>query len=195
MRIWLLQLVLQVASAALCDLTASWARLNEQARRGEAVWAGPQPARQLDPRDVLVLLIGALQRNNHPQPHSGSACLLRFSTDDFRLVGSPARRPSPAQLTNFMSMTQYHLLLDPDASFDFPSDCLQLDEEEAFQDMNLYTTDDQETVDAKLGWTLRREVGAEGKAACWLVSDLTWHDFRPRFRPGIGQEEWPRICG
>jgi len=159
------------------------------------VWAGPTPAKQLDPQDVITLVLGALQRNNFPQLHAGSACLLRFSTDDFRLAGAPALRPSPEQLTDFMSMTQYHLLLDEGASFDFPSECVQLDEEYAFQEVALFSTHDQCAVDAKLGWSLCREPDAEGRRACWLVTGLTWHDLRPRFRPGIGQEEWPRICG
>jgi hypothetical protein len=189
----LLSLIPQVT--ALCSLSDSWARVNAEARRGEAVWAGPTPAKQLDPWDVITLVLGALQRNNFPHPHAGSACLLRFSTDDCRLAGAPASRPAPDQLTNFLSVTQYHLLLDEAATFDFPSDCLQLDEEHAFQDMALFSSHDQAAVDAKLGWSLRREPEADGRRACWLVSDLTWHDFRPRFRPGIGQEEWPRICG
>ena len=42
---------------------------------------------------------------------------------------------------------------------------------------------------AKLGWTLRREDG------CWLIDDVTWHDFREGFRPGIGQVEWDRSFG
>jgi len=186
-------------AAALCDISAAWARVNAAAQRGAvgSVWEGAQPAPHLEPRDVIVILVCALQRNNHPRPHAGSACLLRFSTEMFRLAGSPAtqNRPAPDQLTNFLSITQYHLLLDRETTHEFPSDCLQLDDEEAFQDIALFSSKDQRVVDAKLGWTLRRQPGADGASSCWLVSDLTWHDFRPRFRPGIGQEEWPRICG
>ena len=43
---------------------------------------------------------------------------------------------------------------------------------------------------AKLGFEMvRREDGV------WLFDSIIWHDFRDGFRPGIGQEEWPRICG
>lgn len=44
---------------------------------------------------------------------------------------------------------------------------------------------------AILGWNLikREEDGA------WIVEWLDWQDFRDAFRPGIGREEWSRICG
>lgn len=29
----------------------------------------------------------------------------------------------------------------------------------------------------------------------WLIDSLDWQDFRDEFRPGIGREEWERICG
>ena len=40
-----------------------------------------------------------------------------------------------------------------------------------------------------LGWELERRRGV------WLTSRWYWHDFRPEFHPGIGEEEWTRICG
>ena len=43
---------------------------------------------------------------------------------------------------------------------------------------------------AKLGWSLVRDGGG-----CWVTDDISWHDFRDSYRPGLGQEEWPRICG
>lgn len=46
------------------------------------------------------------------------------------------------------------------------------------------------TLFAILGWNLvMNEKGA------WLVDKLDWQDFRDEFRPGIGREEWMRICG
>ena len=29
----------------------------------------------------------------------------------------------------------------------------------------------------------------------WLLDGIDWQDFRDEFRPGIGREEWERICG
>ena len=30
---------------------------------------------------------------------------------------------------------------------------------------------------------------------CWLLDGIDWQDFRDEFRPGLGREEWERICG
>lgn len=45
---------------------------------------------------------------------------------------------------------------------------------------------------AVLGWSMKR--GGEDES-CWLVDGIDWQDFRERHRPGIGREEWERICG
>ena len=191
-----LLLVFLRPGTAFSDLASGWAAVNAQARRGEGLWDGPRPAVQLDPRDVIYLVTGALQHNGRPLPHSGTACLLRFSRPGFRLAGAPATPPTPEQLTNFFKLTQYSLLLEPEAVAELPSDLLQLTEEEAWQEMELFSGPDQPNPDAKLGWTLRREPrNSGGSASYWLIHEITWHDFRPRFHPGIGQEEWPRICG
>lgn len=41
-----------------------------------------------------------------------------------------------------------------------------------------------------LGWSLVQNERRE-----WLIDRLDWQDFRDEFRPGIGREEWMRICG
>mmetsp|Transcript_20451 Transcript_20451/g.47979 ORF Transcript_20451/g.47979 Transcript_20451/m.47979 type:complete len:239 (-) Transcript_20451:93-809(-) len=35
----------------------------------------------------------------------------------------------------------------------------------------------------------------ENELSCWLLDGIDWQDFRDQFRPGIGREEWERICG
>ena len=35
----------------------------------------------------------------------------------------------------------------------------------------------------------------KGNGGEWLLDRLDWQDFRDEFRPGIGREEWMRICG
>ena len=44
---------------------------------------------------------------------------------------------------------------------------------------------------AVLGWSMKRR---EGDGA-WLIDGIDWQDFRDEYRPGIGREEWERICG
>lgn len=41
-----------------------------------------------------------------------------------------------------------------------------------------------------IGWSLVQNDRKE-----WLVDRIDWQDFRDEFRPGIGREEWMRICG
>eukprot|EP00536_Pseudo-nitzschia_multiseries_P001571 jgi/Psemu1/181323/e_gw1.19.28.1 len=65
---------------------------------------------------------------------------------------------------------------------------------------------------AVVGWSLQRrrikntedgynimdtaDVDAnESLLSCWLLDGIDWQDFRDDFRPGIGREEWERICG
>ena len=42
-----------------------------------------------------------------------------------------------------------------------------------------------------MGWQLQRRVSDNA----WLIHHMDWQDFRDQFRPGIGREEWMRICG
>ena len=42
-----------------------------------------------------------------------------------------------------------------------------------------------------LGWSMQRR---ESDGA-WLIDGIDWQDFRLKYRPGIGREEWERICG
>lgn len=66
---------------------------------------------------------------------------------------------------------------------------------------------------AVVGWSLqRRQIPQEEQGynnssnhfdssntnnyvSCWLLDGIDWQDFRDEFRPGIGREEWERICG
>ncbi|KAL3770862.1 hypothetical protein ACHAWO_007171 [Cyclotella atomus] len=40
-----------------------------------------------------------------------------------------------------------------------------------------------------IGWSLQHSGDR------WLVDGMDWQDFREKYRPGIGREEWERICG
>jgi hypothetical protein len=63
---------------------------------------------------------------------------------------------------------------------------------------------------AVVGWSLqRRQIiqeqhgynssdfhsNADNFMSCWLLDGIDWQDFRDEFRPGIGRDEWERICG
>jgi len=42
-----------------------------------------------------------------------------------------------------------------------------------------------------LGWSMEQRE-SDGS---WLIAGIDWQDFREKYRPGIGREEWERICG
>ena len=61
-----------------------------------------------------------------------------------------------------------------------------------------------------VGWSLQRRLVEDEQEAlnsnnsscniskftpCWFLDGIDWQDFRDEFRPGIGREEWERICG
>ena len=110
-------------------------------------------------------------------------------------------------------------------SWQFPSDpvIFESDNDEILNDGNederiiqhcwvesrLRSPNDNELL-AVVGWNLqRRQIvykdqdnskgdnirNANDSISYWLLDDLQWQDFRDEFRPGIGREEWTRICG
>ena len=89
--------------------------------------------------------------------------------------------------------SQFNLLLCP-YQYSFPSDTYYIDGSRAFQEVQFDSRPDAASgaaaLLAKLGWELVR-----GPDGCWRTDAVSWHDFRDEFRPGVGQDEWPRICG
>lgn len=157
----------------------------------------PRPAKELLPFDVIHRVMDALKTNDLPVPNSGTACLLRFIQPGFRLDGAPATTPTPAQLTTFFEHTKYSLLLEPagDARIYIGEPC-QKEEDGAdvvLQSVQLASGIDQRH-DALITWGLRREPpNPFGRPPCWLIENITWVDFRDRFREEvqISYEEWP----
>ena len=92
------------------------------------------------------------------------------------------------------SNNQFHILTGqepaPRYTATFPTDPVEQDENTSWLECRLRdaTTDELLVVS---GWDLKRR---ESDGA-WLIDGLDWQDFRDGFRPGIGREEWERICG
>ncbi len=72
----------------------------------------------------------------------------------------------------------------------FPNDVFEYDEGKVWVESQLRHPKTGKLL-AILAWSL---VQRESDNA-WLIDWLDWQDFRDEFRPGIGREEWPRICG
>jgi hypothetical protein len=72
----------------------------------------------------------------------------------------------------------------------FPSDPLEYPDGTCWLECRFRSKEDNSLL-VTTGWNLqkRKSDGA------WLVDGIDWHDFRDEFAPGIGQEEWNRICG
>ena len=183
-----------------CSLNDDFARRAKESgllrpdvlRQAEAgtLWDGAVPQPDYSPIEVIELILRALQQNDEPQPHAGTALLRRFSTSDCCLPGEPsAPRLAPQELTAFFASSQYGLLLEPAAyRAAFPSDTVELDDAHAWQEVSL--EDDAGNLLAKLGWSLQRR-----RDGCWVTEHVSWHDFREGWRPGIGEEEWDRSFG
>lgn len=175
----------------VCSLADDFSRhVADDADAGK-LWRGMIPQSSYAPGEVIDLTLSALQCNDDPQPHAGTACLRRFATPTFVLAGEPltadgARLP-PQALTSFFESSQYNLLLDASAVVTFPTDTCSFEEGTAWQEV--VVEDDAGAMLAKLGWSLTLVDG------CWRTDDVSWHDFRDEFRPGIGQVEWDRSFG
>ena len=134
---------------------------------------GLTPTDAFTPVDVAALTLRALRSGDERFLH-------RFSTPDFAPAGVQRRGSTFEGLGN----GQYALLRE-EYTADLDDDVLVLDDE-AFLRVRL---EDASDAHVTLGWELRLQRG------CWLTSRWHWHDFRPEFHPGIGEEEWTRICG
>jgi len=173
----------------------------------------PNPA--LSPTEFVSEFLSCLWENSDPLPDSGFRLLLAASTKAWRTklyqsVGAPMTADEEVVATALgEAMGRPHnqfgiLVQDDDAGEDeedaaagyvasFPSEPLEYaDDGTAWVECQLRSKEDDKLL-AITGWQLRKE--NDGDNACWLVDDITWQDFRDEFRPGIGREEWVRICG
>jgi hypothetical protein len=72
----------------------------------------------------------------------------------------------------------------------FPTDLLDFEDGTCWLECHLRGKTDNALLVA-MGWDLRQRP-SDG---AWLVDSIDWQDFRDRYCPGIGREEWMRICG
>ena len=86
--------------------------------------------------------------------------------------------PKPSGAFEGLGNGQYALLRE-EYTADLDDDILVLDDE-AFLRVRL---EDASDAHVTLGWELERRRGV------WLTSRWYWHDLRPAFHPGIGEEE------
>lgn len=93
------------------------------------------------------------------------------------------------------SNTQFGLVAYPDEddgqyTMDFPFDTLDYFDGTSWLECRLRDKD-TDTLLVVLGWSFKQRE-SDGS---WLIDGIDWQDFREKFRPGYGREEWERICG
>jgi len=167
----------------------------------EEISRPPNP--DLSPVMFVVALLDGLWKNSDPLPDFGFRQLIRSSTPTwkaslYRSVGAPLSTDVDlvaSALGEAMGRpnNQYAILLGDGGrgyAYDFPSDALDYVDGTCWIECRLRDPEDNKLLCAT-GWQLAQR-SCDG---AWLVDGIDWQDFRDEFRPGIGREEWMRICG
>mmetsp|Transcript_83416 Transcript_83416/g.135222 ORF Transcript_83416/g.135222 Transcript_83416/m.135222 type:complete len:248 (+) Transcript_83416:169-912(+) len=163
------------------------------------------PGPNLTPEQVISETLKMLQQTENddtPYCDAGVNVVLRLASNRFKLqlrwlVGS-CEQPRALSSVFRNADSQFHLLL---CNYDhhFPLDTYYIDEARCFVDVQFDAPENGggdkkgrkwNGMLAKLGFEMIRNDDGH-----WVYDSIIWHDFRDGFRPGIGQEEWPRICG
>lgn len=179
------------------------------------------PQAHLSATDFVQQLLACIWQHEDPTPEAGFRVLLRTATVEwktalYQAVGAPltaAEDVVASALGQAMGRpdNQYAILVgvSDTASNDNDTDDENDDDDQAVQEyvptfpaepLDYY--DGTAWVECRLrdkrdnsllvstGWQLRRR-DTDG---AWMVAGIDWQDFRDKFRPGIGREEWMRIC-
>jgi hypothetical protein len=169
----------------------------EEARRP------PNP--NLSPTQFVTEILNGLRDPNRPAPLFGFKILLRSSTLEWqhllcRSVGAPPdvnEDVVSAALESAFSRAnnQFRILVEPECKNEnylitFPTDPIDYEDGTCWVECRLRGKQDDALLVA-LGWSLVRR----NSDAAWIVDAIDWQDFRDSYRPGIGREEWERICG
>lgn len=191
--------------------------LEQFKRRRDAVqsnryWNRP-PSPLLTPRELITALLEEMRGENTNTRQDGVRILLEASTDSWRqtLLRSVGAPPSTTFLEDEDSVkmvvptleaamsrpkNQFAILVGGDDQYpnyrvDFPTDPVEYpDEGTCWVECRLRDDKNDELL-VVMGWSLEKRA----TDSAWLVAALDWQDFREEYRPGIGREEWERICG
>lgn len=165
------------------------------------------PNPNTSPYEVVRLALNALRNPDDPLPDSGYKYLLKLSTDKWRksllsCIGATSSKATKDQVVIASALekalsrpqNQYAILVNEEDGNDyfihFPSDIVDLEDGKCWLECHLLHPRDGSLL-VITGWEMERR-GSDG---AWLVDSVDWQDFRDSFRPGIGREEWMRVCG
>jgi len=176
-------------------------RLNEMRRIILEKELSRPPNPQLGPIQFVNAVLESLQDPDDPLPDSGLRLLLRSSTQSWRgklrqsigasshveedvvasALGAALSRPG----------NQFGILMGSEDRYvpTYPSDALDFQDGTCWVECRLRSRDGDNLL-VIIGWQLQ-----QGKDGAWMIDGIDWQDFRDAYRPGIGREEWMRICG
>lgn len=176
-------------------------------------WQRP-PNPLLGPTDLVTALLEELRSpqttvSTNPAmdtsgQHPGVLALLETSSPSWRKilcrsVGASEEKTSNQYLVPSLEAAlgrpnnQFAILMgveDTGYQITFPTDPLDFEDGTCWVECRL-RGGRQEDLLVAMGWSLVRRA-TDG---AWIVDALDWQDFREAYRPGIGREEWMRICG
>ena len=158
------------------------------------------PNPRLSACEFVQELLQRILHNEDPLPESGFRLLLRTATEDWKdalyeSVGAPRTANEDvvaSALGEAMGRkdNQYALLVgEADESYvaTFPFEPLDYCDGTAWVECRLRDKKDNRLL-VSTGWNLR-----QNKEGAWMVAGIDWQDFRDKFRPGVGREEWMRL--
>uniref|UniRef100_A0A7S1UZ34 Uncharacterized protein n=1 Tax=Grammatophora oceanica TaxID=210454 RepID=A0A7S1UZ34_9STRA len=165
------------------------------------------PNAELSPTEFVRAILMALKCPDDPVPDSGLRMLLRASTKNWRSQVYQAIGASPSAVVEedvaasalgaalARPKNQFGILVGAEDSEDYYLDITSMNELD-FQDGSCWVEcrlrqKDTDKLLAVLGWELEQRLSDKA----WVVDGIQWQDFRDDFRPGIGREEWMRVCG
>ncbi|CAJ1967648.1 unnamed protein product [Cylindrotheca closterium] len=157
----------------------------------------------LSPVDFVQELLRELRQPHDSQ--SGYLCLLESSTFEWRRIlfgsiGASIDTATNAEVAAFLEGlfrkkdNQFGILVGADDDdeegylLEFPADFES--GKEAWVECRLFSVTNGELL-AVTGWCLEQRA----PDGAWQLNRLDWQDFRDKYRPGLGREEWERICG
>lgn len=183
------------------------------------------PNADLSPKELIIQILNILKDYDNPTPEHGFRVFLRTCSPRFqdmirKSIGADVRRRNNHKKSKQSNNNnediiasalgsaltrpnnQFGLLFEEDYELLFPSDIVDYYDGTCWVESRLVSSTNGSLL-AVIGWELERVSSSKDKNnnyeddenAFWLISNLDWQDFRDNYRPGIGREEWSRICG
>jgi len=146
---------------------------------------------------------------------------LSSSKNQFGILVGPSHSETVIFTNNLNDVSAIEALQNRNYKLTFPSDVVDFNDGTCWLECRLLDPTNGNLM-VIMGWQLKRQLSdhpninqdsrlsvhvEHGKSksqysetaiehdGSWFIDGLDWQDFRDRYRPGLGREEWMRICG